>query len=340
MTCSDTRCRKNQKLIQSCDYLQGEIDDLCREYTTMQLMDPGLGDADRSVSDLSRAETMSSAQDDKSEGQDVEEDGLAQSQSSVGPSEAARRQAQYDRAVMAAKLLAAEVYKGNDRLHDAHMQDVLEKYNKCVSIHKRLEESSHLLAQLDQDHRDTQLCNTFAQEEIDLQLDKIVTLETQVACLKKELVTTSQRQYKYLQELKELVADQDEPVMSLRTELHQAKSHRQHLQNERDKAFQKLIDLQVERRIMLGKVNIQDKSVRLLQQSDMQECRQIRGAAHDQVAAALAEWEQDSQLYHNLMAANPGQDKLTVLNPAEQEQNAQVIHRHLVELEERTDFLA
>lgn len=38
-------------------------------------------------------------------------------------------------------------------------------------------------------------------------------LETQVGCLKKEIVTSSQRQYKFLNELNELIGDLDEPIL-------------------------------------------------------------------------------------------------------------------------------
>ena len=52
---------------------------------------------------------------------------------------------------------------------------------------------------------------------------------------------------------------------------------------------------------MLGKVNTGDKSVRLMQQSDMQASRQIRAQAHEDAAAAINQWEEESMVYANLM---------------------------------------
>ena len=127
--------------------------------------------------------------------------------------------------------------------------------------------------QLEEDLRDTQQANTLIQADIDERLDKIATLETQVSCLKKEIVSTSQRHYKYLQELQELMIDLDHPVTALRCDVKETKQRRHTLESERDKVFKKMIDLQVERRVILSKVNIQDKSLRLMQQSDLQACR-------------------------------------------------------------------
>ena len=44
-------------------------------------------------------------------------------------------------------------------------------------------------------------------------------MEKQVDCLKKEIITGSQRQFKYLNELNELVTDLDEPIMMARAEV-------------------------------------------------------------------------------------------------------------------------
>ena len=40
-------------------------------------------------------------------------------------------------------------------------------------------------------------------------------------------------------------------------------SYRQELNKRRDKCFKALVDLQIERRVMLGKVNAKDKNLRM-----------------------------------------------------------------------------
>ena len=157
------------------------------------------------------------------------------------------RQLEYDKALLASKQLAAEIYKGHDKLHHAHMAAVASKFNRCKELRKAAEARAALHAQLSQDLRDQQLANTYLQEEIGDQLDTMSGLETQVSCLKKEIVQSSQRQYKYLQELNELVTDMDEPITQYRAELHQTKAYRHELQRQRDGAFKAMVDLQVER---------------------------------------------------------------------------------------------
>lgn len=147
----DTRGRKNQRLQERCHFLQDEIEDLCREYTMYQLRSQGLLN-DQSIGDLSRADTMSNSQhDERSEGHGGPEDEgfeagmLGADGGSLGASEAVVRQAQYDKALRAAKAIAAEIYQGHDKLHNAHMAMVVSRFTRCQELRNGAEQRAQLM---------------------------------------------------------------------------------------------------------------------------------------------------------------------------------------------------
>ena len=135
------------------------------------------------------------------------------------------------------------------------MNNVSTKFYKQKELVKGAEARSKHRGQLVIDLRNQQLLNTQLAETISDQTDSIQALETQVGCLKKEILTGSQRQFKYLNELNELVTDLDQPIMHARAEVAHARSVSKALAEQRDACFKAMVDLQVERRILLGKVN-------------------------------------------------------------------------------------
>ena len=92
---------------------------------------------------------MSNSQPEDEKSEEVDGDS-----SHPSVSDAARRQARYDRAMLEAKMLAAEIYKGNDKLHNAHIKAVVDKFAKCVKLSQESEEKGHLRDQLDDDLRE------------------------------------------------------------------------------------------------------------------------------------------------------------------------------------------
>jgi len=62
---------------------------------------------------------------------------------------------------------------------------------------------------LEQKLRDQQLTNTYLEEEIDEQIDQTETLTKDVDFMKKEILQSSSRQQKYLEELIYLYKNKD-----------------------------------------------------------------------------------------------------------------------------------
>lgn len=79
--------------------------------------------------------------------------------------------------------------------------------------------------------------------------------------------------------------------------------YNQQLVERRDKCFKGLIDLQIERRKVLGKINTQDKDLRMQEQDDIEAARQIRSQASDFVEVSLEEWDSQTNLYRQLTQA-------------------------------------
>jgi len=72
--------------------------------------------------------------------------------------------------------------------------------------------------------------------------------------MKRVILTSSSRRQQYIEELVTLYKTKDSQIDQLRFELLHTKSYRESLVKRRDKCFQALVDLNVDRRIMLGKV--------------------------------------------------------------------------------------
>lgn len=67
--------------------------------------------------------------------------------------------------------MAEQMFKGQDKLHNNHMNTVSTKFTKSKKIQNEKTDKVNYRAQLAQDLRDIQLNNTYLQEEIDDQID-------------------------------------------------------------------------------------------------------------------------------------------------------------------------
>ena len=76
---------------------------------------------------------------------------------------------------------------------------------------------------------------------------------------KREILKGSSRQQKYFEELIILYKQKDLQIDRLRLELKTATTDAKTLRVRRDKCFKALVDLQVERRIILGRMNEEQK---------------------------------------------------------------------------------
>lgn len=108
------------------------------------------------------------------------------------------------------------------------------------------------MATLAQLYRDLQLKNTLLMENVDEQLDKIMSIKEHIEFLKKELLTTRKRQVAYLGELFELYKSKDREIEYLTMTVEVQSKERDLVERRRDEAFSQLVDLLAERRRVMG----------------------------------------------------------------------------------------
>ena len=118
---------KNNGLREMCQTLRAEIDDISEEYTRYQLMSQGLGAA---LDESQLSDTVS------------EEPRLLQ------------RRLGMDKALLRSAQMAETIFKGNDKLHKAHMNTVISKFTKSKAIQTEKTERVGYRAQLAQNLRD------------------------------------------------------------------------------------------------------------------------------------------------------------------------------------------
>lgn len=108
------------------------------------------------------------------------------------------------------------------------------------------------MASLAQLYRDLQLKNTLLMENVDEQLDKIMSVKEHIEFLKKELLAVRKRQVSYLAELFELYKSKDREIEYLTMAVEMQSKERDLIERRRDEAFSQLVDLLAERRRVLG----------------------------------------------------------------------------------------
>ena len=148
--------------------------------------------------------------------------------------------------------MAKEMYIGCDLVHEKHMNLIKEVFDQCKEIQSKRELILKEMAQLAQLYRDLQLKNTLLMENVDEQLDKILSIKEHIEFLKKELLTVRKRQVAYLAELFELYKSKDRDIEYLNMTVEIQSKERDLIEKRRDEAFSQLVDLLSERRRVLG----------------------------------------------------------------------------------------
>ena len=139
-------------------------------------------------------------------------------------------------------------------------------FEQCKEIQQKRELVLKEMAQLAQLYRDLQLKNTLLMENVDEQLDKILSIKEHIEFLKKELLTVRKRQIAYLAELFELYKSKDREIEYLNMAVEIQSKERDLIEKRRDEAFSQLVDLLSERRRVLGVIqdNAQLMSMRYM----------------------------------------------------------------------------
>lgn len=190
-------------------------------------------------------------------------------------------------------------------MFQAHTTAVTSGFYESKALVKQLEKRQQYRDHLTETLLEQQLQNSYLQEEHDDQADALTTLASKVACLKKEILSGSQRQYKYLEDLNQIEREKEEEISAVREQLRQLKAHRDGLTQRRDRCFQALIDLQVDRRKLLGKINYDEKTCLKQQYSDMAQVKEMRMEPHLIIEEAIESWQEQSQLYGNIVGDRP-----------------------------------
>ena len=139
-------------------------------------------------------------------------------------------------------------------------------FEQCKEIQQKRELVLKEMAQLAQLYRDLQLKNTLLMENVDEQLDKILSIKEHIEFLKKELLTVRKCQIAYLAELFELYKSKDREIEYLNMAVEIQSKERDLIEKRRDEAFSQLVDLLSERRRVLGVIqdNAQLMSMRYM----------------------------------------------------------------------------
>ena len=146
------------------------------------------------------------------------------------------------------------------------MNLIKDVFEQCKEIQQKRELVLKEMAQLAQLYRDLQLKNTLVMENVDEQLDKILSIKEHIEFLKKELLTVRKRQIAYLAELFELYKSKDREIEYLNMAVEIQSKERDLIEKRRDEAFSQLVDLLSERRRVLGVIqdNAQLMSMRYM----------------------------------------------------------------------------
>ena len=154
-----------------------------------------------------------------------------------------KRQMDLDKALLRSAQMAAEIAKGSDKLFQAHTTAVTSGFYESKALVKQLEKRQQYRDHLTETLLEQQLQNSYLQEEHDDQLDAVTSLTSKVNCLKKEILSSSQRQYKYLEDLNQIEREKEDEIYAVRDQLKQLKAHKDELTQRRDRCFRALIDL-------------------------------------------------------------------------------------------------
>jgi len=150
---------------------------------------------------------------------------------------------------------------GCDTLYEQHEIMVKENFLLTKGMKKERERCWQEEALVISELHDCQLSNSWMMQRIDDQVDKKMELEIHVGYLKKDVLTTQQRQQNYMHRLFELYKTKQREMENLHQDILISRSYKAEITMRRDGAFFALSELFDLRRQMMGFVSDQSHAM-------------------------------------------------------------------------------
>ena len=156
-------------------------------------------------------------------------------------------------------------------------------------------------------------------------------LGNQIQFLKKDILKTNIKHKSYEQEVGILSGSKDLQIDKTRMDVAETNSIRLTLKQRRDKCFMALVDLQSERRVMLGEVN---KNELMQQQRDMLALKRIRMEPHKKQEDEMMQWDEQTQLIENIKDRDLQQDEqFLLMDPVQKSEKQNELEQMMQEIE-------